>query len=375
MGKKEKKKRKKLHEFSPESDIKYKGPLSYRHLRIIGWIGIAAMQVLVLVALSDKIAPGQFKLPGWLFITLNMLGQMTLPLFILANFSLILDIGNGYKKQMITNGLAAGGIAAVTIFLYLRYGIGIAAYFLGSREAASQTLDQLFAYAAQKNAMGFNIFVDMLLCTLLTFFLNYRPRKFFTGKRLIIFRLFSIFPVLYEVASIVLKYLTMRQVIALPVIIYPFLTTKPVMIFIAFLVLSFIIKNRERLYCKYGKTHEEYLAFLRTNRNSLHFSIFTAITFAVVGLIDTMLYAILMEIQAMGAGQTMEILQSMGIGTGTSSILVLSPFILLFSYTRRHRNKLPDTVIPVGGIVLIVIIYLEGLLIGIKQFFVFWASL
>ena len=41
-------------------------------------------------------------------------------------------------------------------------------------------------------------------------------------------------------------------------------------------------------------------------------------------------------------------------------LLLLSPLMLLFSYTRTHRNKRPDTLIPLAGIALIVLVYIEG---------------
>ena len=44
-----------------------------------------------------------------------------------------------------------------------------------------------------------------------------------------------------------------------------------------FLILALHIKTRERRFCRHGRTHEEYLQFLKTNRNSLHFSIFLAV--------------------------------------------------------------------------------------------------
>ena len=49
MGKR--RKRIKLHEVSLEEDIKYRGPLSYRHFRIFGWLCIALSQVVMLIGI------------------------------------------------------------------------------------------------------------------------------------------------------------------------------------------------------------------------------------------------------------------------------------------------------------------------------------
>ena len=51
---------------------------------------------------------------------------------------------------------------------------------------------------------AFNIFLDMFLCTLLLFFADYRPKRFFKGKLLYLFRSFAILPVLYDAASVTL---------------------------------------------------------------------------------------------------------------------------------------------------------------------------
>ena len=41
-------------------------------------------------------------------------------------------------------------------------------------------------------------------------------------------------------------------------------------------------------------------------------------------------------------------------------LVALIPFLLLFSYTRKHKNNQIDALIPLAGIVLIILIYLEG---------------
>ena len=45
----------------------------------------------------------------------------------------------------------------------------------------------------------------------------------------------------------------------------------------------------------------------------------------------------------------------------SAALLLLAPVMLLFSYTRTHKNKTFDTLIPAIGVVAIVIAYIEGL--------------
>lgn len=361
----EKKKRRKLHEISLEQDIKYRGPLSYRYLKIAGWVCIAASQIFVLISFFNNIRPGSVVLPIAVTWILVLVSSLPVPLFLLANFSLILDSDKGYKRLLLANGLAAGGIAVVFILLYLRYGIGIAGLLLGDKSAAISALDQIFS-SLTASGKAFNVFLDFFLCTLFMFFLNYRPLHFFTGKKILLFRAFALFPVFYEIASLVIKFLAARKLFILPVILFPFLTVKAPLLFIVFVVLAFFIKNRERRFCRNGRTHQEYTVFLKTNRNSWHFSVFTAIVFLIAGLIDLILFFVLLSIQANGSGQGGEIINSLGFGSGSIGLILLAPFVLLFSYTRRHKSILPDIVIPIAGMVLVVLVYLEGIFQALK---------
>ena len=45
-------KRRKLHEYSAENDIRYRGPLSYQGFQILGWLCIALSQVVVVMTFS-----------------------------------------------------------------------------------------------------------------------------------------------------------------------------------------------------------------------------------------------------------------------------------------------------------------------------------
>ena len=53
-----KKKRVRLHEASAENDIKYRGPLSYQHFQIFGWLCIVLSVVMILLKLGSKADEG-----------------------------------------------------------------------------------------------------------------------------------------------------------------------------------------------------------------------------------------------------------------------------------------------------------------------------
>ena len=51
------KKRVKLHEVTAENDIRYRGPLSYFHFQILGWLCIVLSQVALFIRLAGRINP------------------------------------------------------------------------------------------------------------------------------------------------------------------------------------------------------------------------------------------------------------------------------------------------------------------------------
>ena len=81
----------KIYDRNETNDIRYRGPLSYRHLQIMGWIAVSFLVLNRLIDFGITIDPNQ---PGWV-LSLNsavsVLSQFTLPLFLFANFAILLD--------------------------------------------------------------------------------------------------------------------------------------------------------------------------------------------------------------------------------------------------------------------------------------------
>ena len=191
------------------------------------------------------------------------------------------------------------------------------------------------------------------------------------GKRLIVFRLFALLPVAYEIGSIVVKALTSMGTMIMPSYVYPLLTTKPPMTFLIFVFLTFFIKKREQLYRRNGRTHEEYQAFLGTNLNSLQFSTYLVTQFIAVAFLDLLMLLVLgIALHGKFGGGTegytaaLDAVQTWGFGD-CLSLLFVTPILLLFSYTRTHKNTQLDLIINLVGIILLIIIYLEGLYQGL----------
>ena len=357
-----------------ENDIRYRGPLSYRHLQILAWICIAFKMLFILTNLSLRINPSQ---PQWLYAlrdTFDNIGEFSLPLFLFANFAIILDEKKSYCQQLVK----FAGLSLMIVLLYEvilhRYVAGLFTAVTNDRSVAMNLIDEGVYSLASGGGLAFNIFIDMFLCTLLMFFMNYVPTRFFTGKRLVLFRLMALLPILYEVASLGVRLAVCLGKLRPPVFVYPFLTTKPVMSFVLFILLVLFVKLRWVRFRRRGKSREAYQAFQRTNVNSLHFSIYASIMILITGLLDLALHIFLSALLAvLGKGaaeagavtkemilQSGKIASALGFGNHFLMILII-PIILLFSYTRTHKDQMGDILIPVFGVALAVIVTIEGL--------------
>ena len=444
-----KKKRLKIHEVTAENDIRYQGPLNYQHFQMLGWLCIVAMSAVILITIGSKldssIEPRLVDLKN----ILNWFGDLSLPFLLIANFARILNNSEGYRKQLIKNGAAMAGIALGAILLLYRYVVGIMVELGLNREQAIV----FFLNAAQMTSKGrfgfisFNIFVDLFLCTLVMFFLNYRPKNNFKKPvTRIAFRLLTVFPIAYELISLILKIRCANGEISLPLWSFPLLTVKPPMTFVLFIVLAVYVKTREWRFRRHGKTHEEYREFLKTKRNSRNFSVFLAVMLVIVSIADILVFLgmsifetaknVALDQKAApeqaekttdseetqlsdeeiiarltesglseediatvlaarnGAGAADEqipaapdgeelteeeivrqkisvyseksVMAMSAVGFGESvSLIFLAPLVLLFSYTRIPKNKQLSMLIPIIAMGLILMIYLEGVYLGV----------
>ena len=418
-GKPARKKRLKIHEVTAENDIRYQGPLNYQHFQMLGWLCIVATAAVLLITIGAKMDASVETSLGGVKDVLNWVGTLSLPFLLIANFARILNNSEGYRKQLIKNGAAMAGIALGAILLLYRYVVGAmvelgltqeqaVAFFLNAAQITSK---------ARVGFISFNIFVDLFLCTLVMFFLNYRPKYIFKAPAArIVFRLFTVFPIAYELISLILKIRCARGEITLPLWSFPLLTVKPPMTFVLFIALAVYVKTREWRFRRHGKTHEEYQAFLKTRRNSRNFSVFLAVMLAIVSIFDLLIFlgmsvfetannivkdqeAAALEQAAETAGteqaqlsdeeliatlaensptaeeigqekivayteKSVRIMDAVGFG-GSVYLIFLAPLVLLFSYIRIPKNKQFSMLIPMIAVGLILVLYLEGFYRGV----------
>ena len=125
-------------------DIKYRGILSYRHLRIIAWVALAISQYCLILGMGLSLFHRSLVYPTWIYRSLTIVGNLSIPFFLLATFSIILARNRTYKSLVMFYGLAYLGLALGIIFVYDRY-IGRLIYEIsGETEMAKNVVLALF---------------------------------------------------------------------------------------------------------------------------------------------------------------------------------------------------------------------------------------
>ena len=364
---------KKLHEVTAADDIRYRGPLSYQGFQVLGWACIVASVLRLILAIGGSRDPQLYADTRTLMEVLTYLVPLPLPFLLIANFSRILNNSEGYKKQLLRNCLAAAAVFGVSWLFFSRYVVGLAMQFVKQPEQVQPLMNEFFAKHNPQGFIAFNLFVDLFLCTLTMFFLNAHPKRIFTGKKVIILRLLVLLPVAYEAASIWLKIQSSLGKITLPFWSFPLLTVKPPMTFLLFLFLSVHMSGREMRFRKHGRTHEDYLEYLKTNRNAFHFSLCLVVAMVIATFLDFILAGWVSGIIAGANGIPVEnsepygscLLAAKAAGFGQSwPLLLAAPAVLLYSYNKIPRRPLISVLIPLAAIVIIILMIFEAVYQG-----------
>ncbi len=141
--------------------------------------------------------------------------------------------------------------------------------------------------------------------------------------------------------------------------VYAILPTKAPLTFIAFMLILAFETAKKMRYMKLGGTEEGYAEFFATNKNSFMFAVSTAKTFAYIGAVDILLFAVCSFVLISGKVDDINPLLKIGLGQ-SADLLTLAPFVLLFSYNRKPRIANYNLILPLAMIIIIVFVYLEG---------------
>ena len=153
-----KKKRVKLHETTQENDIRYIGPLTSQHFKILGWLCIVIAQAAVIVRLAGRFNQ-EFAMnsAGWLAI-LQSVSTLSLPFLLIAVFAQLLNTDEGYSKSVLVNSAAMVGISALFYLVFYRYIVGGFASFLVDPSQALSSVSTLLGFVAPYGFFAFNLF-------------------------------------------------------------------------------------------------------------------------------------------------------------------------------------------------------------------------
>lgn len=371
--------KKAITEFNLNNDIKYDAPLSYRHFRIFGWIMIVFAELSIVLGITSKffynaIGPELTQTYQALSDVFGFFGQLAIPFFLLANFALILSSQENIKQLVLTHVLGAVGIYLTFLLFYDRYFIGFLSLLFKSLtyEDTKVIVDAIMT-TFFTGYLSLNVFIDLLMCSLLYLFLIYRPKNI-KKNGLIFYRLLVLIPIFYEIGSFVIKGLSNGlHLFTIPIEVLPLLTNKSIITFFAFLIIILFLKNKTKIYKKMGGSPEQYKEYLQTKAHTFQVSVLIAIVFAICGLFDlltTIIVPLIIiiakvikdEQDATTVSQVFNMIQPWGLGKAIS-LLFISPFILLFNYKKKYsaKTKNIDTFIPIGGIAFCILALLEGL--------------
>ncbi len=363
----------KWNQHPADDDITFLGPLSYRHFKIIGWMLLVAKLIIPPLRLGSQLDPGTAEMLAVPLSIMEFITPLSVFFLLMASLSQLL-VAKNYKQQMISNGGAALAIIVVFELLYHRYIVGSVDSFVLDHVQSMAICNSVFSQLNPLGFITFNVFIDLFLCTCVMFFLNYKPKKYFLGDKLKWFRCLAVLPVIYEVVCLWIKLYANIGDFRVPISFFPFLPTKPPMMFFVFCAMIVYMTVLERRFCKDGRTHEEYEQYLTTNRSSWHFAKFAAIACLIAGVLDTIiaLTAIIGDLNSAAdqlasiPPQTRQIVFTAiinkyinaGFG-GASDLMFFAPIMLLFNYKKTYEDTTVEIYIPISAVVLLIFAYLE----------------
>lgn len=370
----------KWNEHAIDDDISYLAPLNYRHFKLIGWLLLVVKLIIPPIKLVAKADPAAMESLALPLSIMELIAPLSVFFLLMANLSQLL-VKKDYKKQMLSNGVAALAIVLLFELLYHRYIVGSVDAFVADRDQTLVVCNEIFAMLNPVGFVAFNVFLDLFLCTCVMFFLNYKPTKVFVGDKLKWFRCFALLPVVYELVCILLKLQANVGGFRVPISLFPFLTTKPPMMFFVVCAMVVYVTVHEKRFCKVGRTHEEHEQYLGTNRNVWQFAKFAALACLIGGLVDILIAYIAIttdmngnpiDLSSFTGGARRVWFYNMinrylnaGFG-GSADLIAFAPIMLLFNYAKTYEDTTIESYIPVGAVVLLLVLYLEGGLIAMN---------
>lgn len=320
-------------------DIRFRGIFNYRWLRFFGVICLSLSQYSVVLQVAEMLAG--VPMVNWseqTFAFLQSLGQLSFPFLLISTFSRILQKPERILPTILFYAVMAFAVYLLTLFLVkdiLKIAIDATFRILFEEEdligIGNSLMPMILIISPVLAEMGltffgnYNVFLDLLICTLFYYFCCGMPKNA-TPRKIKLFRRCAVLPLLYWMASVTLSTLRRMGVITFGVPVTGLLVFRKVPTFILFFCLVLIIQfQNERV------PVEDYR---RSRLHSFQFSLILSMMLGLICMLDLLLT------------NRSPVLTAMGFGT-SSGIYRIIPFILLFSYNKPSRVKWLDGVLPV----------------------------
>ena len=315
------------------NDIKYRGPFSYREMRIIAFLMMIISQLATMILTANKslhVLPDSIERFRDL---VDLIGLFSLPLFLMASFAIILSDEKKIIKTLIFYFSMAFAIYLGMTILFGRYLKGTLAALTGmTGEDLNEVADAL-GKAIFGSLTNVNVFIDMFILTLFSFFVLYTPKIIKRKGALLAFRLCSLFPVLIAFGSAVLFGLINLQKINPSFLVLAALPCRAISVYLIFFAIVLFVKYRKNRFMKKGGTEEEYDIFCVSNVSSLQYSLFISGLLIAVFLIDLVILEVLPSSYLFGFGNSFY-------------MFIIIPLVLLFSYNKKRSNPVIDILLP-----------------------------
>lgn len=348
----------KFFEYGRGKDIKYKGLMGIKGLKITAWIFVlflvldVALHIFLRFASVSSSEKTLLKSLAYLF---KLFGTLALPCFMLVKFSTILKNKRSYLRFLINYLMLAIMVVCVYYVAYFHYAVNLYSKLLQvPMSDAAKMLNESFTSMLGKR-IAFNLFIDMFLWSLFFFLIDYTPKKLKDKKKLLkLFRECSILPFIYVTVCFILKVLYANGNIYIHPYFCVWLPTSTPLTFIVFMRISLFITNRKKYYLSAGGTEEEYRVYIKTNAQSFHFSKVVASAFLLIGVIEILFEGILALIF-----DNVDVIASYSGLRECSMYIIFSPFILLFSFSKKYEKGVFDILVPLVSISVAIFIIME----------------
>ena len=339
------KKRYKIDKLMGLKDIRYRGILSGRTMKIVGFIFMFFTQIYFAANIIDKFKPLSDAASNFADV-LDVLGLFALPAFLAANFCVIMTNKAKIKKVLLTYSIIAVGIYLLVLFVFYRYIYGLGKVFNPDDAHEAYLFADMIAKKLFGKVINYNVFVDLALFSMLYYFLFYTPKKLIKKKSIIAFRSLSALPIILAAIATILYGLYSIGFIELPVAVLAILPCRSLTVYVIFFGIAFIVKLRQHLFMKWGGTEEEYNIYAKSNRSSLEISVVSSVVLLIVSLLDFALFMAFPWVFFFGLGLNFYLAFSI-------------PFIMLLSYTRKTKASIWDAIMVAVFIFAVIILYLE----------------